>query len=125
MVEIVEQLMEPIRLSVGRNEIVPGDIISLSYKDAEVSCQLSDSRNPFGMVVGPPDEWGRVPILCGMAIVKVNNYDISETYDVGDLLYSNESGRLTNKKCEDNSLLLGHVLSPPSEGNASMEINWI
>ena len=125
MVEIVEQLLEPIRLSVGRNEIVPGDIVSLSYDDDSVSCILSNSRNPFGMVVGPPDEWGRVPVLCGMAIVKVNNYDISETYDVGDFLYSNESGQLTNKKCEDNSLLLGRVLLPPSEGDVSMEINWI
>lgn len=124
MVEIVEQLLEPIRLPAGF-EVFPGDIISLSYDDDSVSCVLSNSRNPFGMVVGPPDEWGRVPVLCGLAIVKVDIYDISEKYDAGDLLYSNEAGRLTNKKCEDNSLLLGHVLTPPSDGDSSMEINWI
>tara|TARA_Y100000310_G_C20556410_1_gene750760 strand:+ start:357 stop:731 length:375 start_codon:yes stop_codon:yes gene_type:complete len=124
MVEIVEQLLEPIRLSAG-DDIVLGDIISLSYDDAGVSCALSNSRNPFGMVVGPSNRWGMVPVLCGMAIVKVSNYDISETYDAGDLLYSNETGQLTNKKCQDNSLLLGHVLEPPSDENPSMEINWI
>ena len=125
MVEIVEQLLVPIRLSVGEDEIVPGDIISLSYDNRDVSCILSTSRNPFGMVVGPPDKWGRVPVLCSMAIVKVSNYDTSETYDAGDLLYSNEVGRLTKKKSQDHSLLLGHVLLPPSADDSIMEINWI
>ena len=125
MVEIVEQLWEPIRFTVGRDELSPGDIISLFYDDNGVCCILSNSRNPFGMVVGAPDEWGRVPILCGMAILKVDKYDMTEKYKVGDLLFSDERGVLTNKKYQDNSLLLGHVLLPATNGDSSMEINWI
>jgi len=124
MVEIVEQLLGTIKLSAGIG-VFTGDIISLSYDSDEVSCILSNSRNPFGMVVGPPDEWGRVPVLCSMAIVKINNYDISVKYGVGDLLYSNEFGKLTNKKQEEGSLLLGQVLALPFDGEPAMEINWI
>ncbi len=124
MVEIVEYLLEPIRLFAASN-IVIGDIVTLSYDEDNIYCKLSDSRNPFGMVVGPRDEWGMMPILCNMAIVKLSNYDASEAYSVGDLLYSNEVGKLTNKKCQDHSLLLGCVLKPPSDDNSLIEINWI
>lgn len=124
VVEIIEQLLGPIRLLAGL-DILLGDIIRLSYSGNEVSCKLSNSRNPFGMVVGPPDQWGRVLILYSMAIMKTNNYDLAEKYEAGDLLYSNEFGKLTKKKSQDHSLLLGHVVSPPSEDNSSMEINWI
>lgn len=124
MVEIIEQLTEPIRLFAG-NDIITGDIVALSYDSDNVYCTLSNSRNPFGMVVGPRDRWGMVPILCNMAILKVDNYVTSERYEVGDFLYSNDEGQLTNKKCQENSILLGHVLEPPSAENPAMEINWI
>ena len=124
MVEIIEQLSEPIRLFAG-NDIVIGDIIALSYDNDTVSCKLSNSRNAFGMVIGRHDRWGMVPILYNMAIVRVDNYDTSEKYEVGDFLYSSDEGQLTNKKCKDDSILLGRVLDPPSAENPIMEINWI
>ena len=124
MVEIIEQLSESIRLFAAL-DIVAGDIIALAYDEDNIYCTLSNSLNPFGMVVGPRDKWGMVPILYDMAILKVDSYDISDTYEVGDLLYSNEFGKLTNQKCHENSLLLGHVVEPPASKSRPMEINWI
>ena len=125
MVQIIEQLLDPMRISAGTSGVSLGDIVGISYDDFGVSCKLSNSRNPFGIVVGLPNEYGQVLVLCGMDIIKINNYDLTKNYKVGDLLYSNDIGKLTNGKCEDGSLLLGHVLELPSELGSWMEINWI
>ena len=77
------------------------------------------------MVVGYPDQFKLILIMCDMAIIKTDNYDVSKIYNIGDSLYSSERGQLTNEKYDENSLLLGHVLRPTSKENSLMEISWI
>lgn len=124
MVEVIEKLSEPIRLPAAA-DVVEGNIVTLAHDKTDIYCVISNSLHPFGIVIGPRDEWNMVSILCNMAILKVDMYNISETYDIGSLLYSNESGTLTGKKHHENSLLVGHVISPPETESGPMEINWI
>ena len=124
MIEIVEQLLDPIRILATSNLMI-GSIITLSYNKDDVYCTLSNSLNPLGIVVGSYDQWGMVPILCDMAIIKLDTYEKAEDYNIGDSLYSNNFGQLTKNKYHNNSLLLGHIINPPSKDNPVMEINWI
>jgi hypothetical protein len=124
LIEIVEQLLGPIKVFADDN-ISLGDIVSLDYSGNGVSCKLSNSLSPFGIVVGERDEWGQVLIMCNTSVLKTDNYDSSFTYRPGDFIYSSEAGRLTNCKSQENSLLLGHVLSAPQKDDSVLEINWI
>jgi len=125
MFEIIEQLGRTIRLPISEDiEVSPGHIISLLYGDG-VCCILSNSRNPFGMVAGPIDNHGLVPVLYDTAILKTSNFDKDEDYNPGDFLYSSDNGTLTSRKCKDDSLLLGQVLDCPSDDKEYIEINWI
>ena len=57
MIEIIEQIGSPIRLPAYRI-FSPGHIVKLVRTPTSVYCSLSNSTAPFGIVTGPPDEFG-------------------------------------------------------------------
>ena len=86
MIEIIEQVGDPIRLPAYR-DFLPGHIVKLVRTPTSVYCSLSDSINAFGIVIGPPDEFGLIPILCGSAsIIKTDKFEVDGEYLVGSFI---------------------------------------
>ena len=122
MLEIIENILEPIRLP-GSHKLEVGNVVSISYDD-NFQCVLGNSLKPFGIMVGPADKWGQILVLNSMAILRLDKYE-SDSFQSGDFLYCSNKGLLTKYKLHENSLMLGRVLDPPNALNLGMEISWI
>lgn len=127
MFEIVEQLAGPIKLPAQKGEkFVPGHIIKLIRTPDEVFCTLGSCTNVFGIVTGPIDDLGFVPVLTsGAAIILTDNFEETLKYIPGALIYSNNSGLITTRKIEEHALLLAYVIAGNTRGREHIEIHWI
>lgn len=124
MIEIIAQIGNPIYLPAYK-DFLPGQIIKLTRTPTQVYCSLSDSINPFGIVINNPNEFGLIPILYTSAsLIKTDNFEINLKYKMGNLIYCNEYGVLTLKKYKENAVPIAYVendLKP----NKLLEIRWI
>lgn len=123
MIEIIEQIGQSMKLPAYR-EFEPGQIIKLVRTPTSVYCSLSNSTNPFGMVLDTSDGY-LVSILYNSAsIIRTDCFDYSCNYTVGELIYSNDSGSITASKLHINSIPIAYVEKPPEDSNL-LEIRWI
>ncbi len=127
MFEIVEQLASPIKLPAQKGTIfVPGHIIKLIRTPDDVFCTLSDCKNAFGIVTGPIDDLGFVPVLTsGSAIILTDSFEETLGYIPGALIYSNNFGLITTRKIEKHAILLAYVIAANTNGREHIEIHWI
>ena len=127
MFEIVEQLASPIKLPAKKGAYFePGHIVKLVRTPEEVFCSLADCKCAFGIVTGPIDEIGFVPVLStGAAIILTDFFEETLGYFPGALIYSNNDGVITTRKIEENSVLLAYVIAGNTNGREHIEINWI
>ena len=127
MFEIVEQLASPIKLPAEKGaSFRSGHIVKLIRTPNDVFCTLGDCANAFGIVTGPVDDLGFVPVLsAGAAIILMDLFEETLEYFPGALIYSNNEGLITTRKIEENSILLAYVIAANTRGRDHIEINWI
>lgn len=125
MLEIVAQIGNPMMLRAYR-DLVPGQIVKLVRTHNDVYCSLSNSRKPFGMVIGFPNQFGMIPVLYSSAsIIRTDNFEPGLEYNMGSLVYSSETGVLTTEKYHPNSMPIAYVETELSTGDKVLEIRWI
>lgn len=107
-------------------DFAPGQIVKLVRTNNDVYCSLSNSIQPFGVVMGQPDRFGMIPILYNSAsLLKTDNFDIEQDYSMGSLVYSSEMGIFTSEKCRSNSVPIAYVETELIAGDKVLEIRWI
>jgi len=119
MIRVIESLNEkPIKLLFKDSLYFPepGMIISLNDGIAKIC----NGEKPFGVIGDYPDEFGLIPVWFDSMIFETNMME-PETYQVKDKLYCSHFGKFTNKKINEDSLLLGFV-SEIKENNLIIEL---
>ncbi len=126
-VEIVETVgTGPIRFLTDKlSKIEIGSIIELTEIDGNPCCKLSNGEKPFGIVTEVNGPYGMVTFYFDTMILRSKNFDHQHAYLPGDLVYSNETGKLTTKKPHENAHLIGHVVLGAGADRDFVEINWI
>jgi hypothetical protein len=92
----------------------------------DVYCSLSNSIQPFGIVIDLPNQFGMIPILYNSAsLLRTDNFEPELEYAMGALVYSSEQGVLTSEKCRPNSVPIAYVETKLVTGDKVLEIRWI
>lgn len=126
MIEVIEYADGPIKFPANKDiSIRPGNIVSLTRTSNNLFCTLSGPTNAFGIVTGPIDDLGFIPVLSGPAIVITDLFEETLEYNPGALIYSNQDGLITTRKIDDNSLLLAYVIAGNTSSRNYIEIHWI
>ena len=125
MLEIVAQIGNPMMIRAYR-EFMPGQIVKLIRTPNDVYCSLSNSSQPFGVVIGLPNQFGMIPVLYSSAsLIRTDNFESEFEYNMGALVYSSETGVLTTKKYMPNSIPIAYVETELIAGDKVLEIRWI
>jgi hypothetical protein len=125
MLEIIAQVGNPMMIRAYR-DFVPGQIVKLVRTNHEAYCSLSNSVQPFGVVIGLQDQFGQIPVLYNSAsLLRTDNFEEGLEYAMGSLVYSSEMGVFTSVKCRANSIPIAYVENELVEGDKALEIRWI
>lgn len=127
MFEVVESRSSfPLRyLSDPNINLEPGHIIEIIEINGNPSCTLSDGNKPFGIVGGEKDQFGLIPIWFNSMVIRTDKFEPWAMYHSGSPIYSSKNGLLTTDKFKEGSLLLGHVVTGPNQGQNFLEVSWI
>ncbi|KKN74508.1 hypothetical protein LCGC14_0390250 [marine sediment metagenome] len=124
MFKIIDVVAGPIRLPAYDDKLDLGNIVSIKTVDGDIGFTLGNSLNPFG-IIAKADCSGILSVFCSMIIFQTDKFEHDQKYDKGDLLYSNDCGIFTNRKVDDNALLLGAVNDNYFNENSYIEIRLI
>ena len=125
MFKIIDVVGDPLRLPTNNDKLELGHIVSIETNDDGVFFVLSNSRNPFGVVAENDGYTGLLSVFCSMIIFQTDKFELDQTYNRGDLLYSNDYGIFTTRKENDNALLLGTVNDGQLKSESYIEISLI
>jgi len=81
---------------------------------------------PFGIISKIKGPYGMVSILLNTMILRTDKYEKrAGKYESGNPLYVSKKGKLTMKKPEDTSIMVGYVISGPCQDQKYIELSWI
>lgn len=128
MIKVVESVRDnPIQLFPDKTIIFfqPGLVSQMVEIDGVPSCTISDGTRPFGLIEKTDKIYGLVSIWFDTMIVRTDMFESTCSYLPGNSLYVSKNGKITTQKIDDNSILVGHVISGPNDKKKYVELNWI
>lgn len=128
MLKIIESVSNnQVRLKPASNtKFQVGLIAQILEIDGVTSCTVSDGSRPFGIISKINGPHGMISMLIDTMILRTDKYEKrAGKYESGNPLYVSSNGKLTIKKNNESSILVGHVISGPTNTQKYIELNWI
>lgn len=133
MFKLVEAItLEPIRLPIKPGiKIVPGHIVKTIYYEDNLVIDICDGYAPLGIagnrcIGGTTIDYKRVvKVYPQRMIADLLKFDRKNIIEIGNSLYCNSNGVLTNKQPFEDSIVLGKVITPAGDNRRYMQILWI
>jgi len=128
MLKVIESISKnSVRLQpVDNMKLQVGLIGQIVEVDGIPRCTLSDGSRPFGIISKIKGPYGMVSILLNTMILRTDKYEKrAGKYESGNPLYVSKKGKLTMKKPEDTSIMVGYVISGPCQDQKYIELSWI
>lgn len=121
MFKFVESAIEhPIRLIADPgSRFVPGCIGQISYINNNPVCSLSDGTRPFGIIADYKKKHNKltfgilIRVYPQRMVFRTDEYANDAELISGAALYSNSKGRFTTNKPNENSYIIGRVITGP------------
>lgn len=128
MLKVIESVSgNQVRLKPANNiKFQVGLVGQILDVDGITSCTISDGSRPFGIISKIKGPYGMVSMLVDTMILRTDKYEKKVgLYESGSPLYVSNKGKLTIKKNNESSILVGHVISGPTDDQKYIELNWI
>lgn len=107
MFKIIESLTEkPVKMLFKDSLYFPDPGMIISLNDGVA--KICNGEKPFGVIGDYPDEFGLVPVWYEAMVFETTMIE-ANNFSMKDKLYCSNHGRFTNKKINEDSLLLGFV----------------
>lgn len=127
MIKVLESICEaPIRFLPDKTaKLEVGLIGQIIEIDGVPCCTVSDGTRPFGVIAEINCKYGLVSMWFETMILCTDKFEKrGENYLPGTSLYVSKRGKLSTRKINENSQLVGHVISGPSDKHGYLELNW-